>query len=143
MCLGDTNAHLAAAARAQQGYVVSRDTDFCIFDTPGFLVLDDLEIAADGSVAYRLLPRFELARVLRVPSPLLPLLAVVLGTDHVPRETFALFRRGALPARAPGQPPSTLPPVVAVARRLAEIKASSAIEVLLPTSHAPLFSVGV
>ncbi|KAL7752061.1 hypothetical protein RI367_002590 [Sorochytrium milnesiophthora] len=81
----------AAIARRDGAMVVSRDSDFFIFDVPaGYVPIDSWSWAKDGDGVFRMRGTVyqpaRLARHLGLPIALLPLFASLLGNDSVPRD---------------------------------------------------------
>ncbi len=81
---GEADKVVAAMAKMYCCYAVSKDSDFFIFDLPGYIPVDNLDIARSGSVvtAKRFLrPKF--CAELKLNVTMLPLLASAIGNDYV------------------------------------------------------------
>ena len=62
MCLGEADAEIASTARAGGAFVVALDSDFFVFDLPGYLPLSSIDVSSPDAISFTFHGRFALAR---------------------------------------------------------------------------------
>ncbi|XP_031590523.2 protein asteroid homolog 1-like [Oreochromis aureus] len=85
VCLGEADPEVVSAANQKQCAVLSRDTDFCIFDVhKGFLYLDNFEWKKEknGKIPAKLYTRSKFCERFKLEPALMPVFASTAGNDY-------------------------------------------------------------
>ncbi|ORX53777.1 hypothetical protein BCR36DRAFT_348675 [Piromyces finnis] len=97
LSLFEADSDIAYLAKKYNGYVISNDSDFYIYDIPGYINIESLRFNFNknpGEIFYKVYKNTALTEYLGIPKEYLPVFATLCGNDYfTPSKYSALLRQ--------------------------------------------------
>jgi len=94
LSLFEADADIAALAIKYNGYVISNDSDFYIYDVPGYINIESIVFPKnynDNNIKYQLYRKELLIDHLGIPKEFLPIFATLCGNDYISFNNYPKF----------------------------------------------------
>jgi hypothetical protein len=96
-CIFEADAYIAELSKRYNGYAISNDSDFYIYNTPGYINISSLEFPKDANdgnfvIKYKLYTRDMILRYFSLTDDTLPIFATLCGNDYLKIKSYQRLR---------------------------------------------------